>query len=59
MVHSIRGESEELIHELINACNPQVHFEDDARGKYLELLGYKKEELALKVCVMHPYNIIE
>ncbi|TSS11531.1 Protein transport protein Sec31A [Bagarius yarrelli] len=26
----------------------KVHFEDDARGKYLELLGYKKEELALK-----------
>ncbi|XP_017344929.1 protein transport protein Sec31A isoform X9 [Ictalurus punctatus] len=27
----------------------KVHFEDDARGKYLELLGYKKEELALKI----------
>uniref|UniRef100_A0A8B9KRZ6 Protein transport protein Sec31A n=1 Tax=Astyanax mexicanus TaxID=7994 RepID=A0A8B9KRZ6_ASTMX len=27
----------------------KVQFEDDARGKYLELLGYKKEELALKV----------
>ncbi|XP_076875668.1 protein transport protein Sec31A isoform X10 [Brachyhypopomus gauderio] len=27
----------------------KIHFEDDARGKYLELLGYKKEELALKI----------
>ncbi|KAI4883950.1 hypothetical protein NFI96_027632 [Prochilodus magdalenae] len=27
----------------------KVHFEDDPRGKYLELLGYKKEELALKI----------
>uniref|UniRef100_A0A8C2G545 Protein transport protein Sec31A n=1 Tax=Cyprinus carpio TaxID=7962 RepID=A0A8C2G545_CYPCA len=27
----------------------KVNFEEDARGKYLELLGYKKEELALKV----------
>ncbi|XP_049324764.1 protein transport protein Sec31A isoform X2 [Astyanax mexicanus] len=27
----------------------KVQFEDDARGKYLELLGYKKEELALKI----------
>ncbi|MCI4388403.1 hypothetical protein PGIGA_G00085410 [Pangasianodon gigas] len=27
----------------------KVHFEDDARGKYLDLLGYKKEELALKI----------
>ncbi|XP_036451794.1 protein transport protein Sec31A isoform X2 [Colossoma macropomum] len=27
----------------------KVHFEDDTRGKYLELLGYKKEELALKI----------
>ncbi|XP_046873783.1 protein transport protein Sec31A isoform X2 [Hypomesus transpacificus] len=27
----------------------KVNFEDDARGKYLELLGYKKEELALKI----------
>ncbi|XP_072514145.1 protein transport protein Sec31A isoform X8 [Salminus brasiliensis] len=27
----------------------KVHFEDDARGKYLELLGYKKEELAIKI----------
>uniref|UniRef100_A0A8C2KC72 Protein transport protein Sec31A n=1 Tax=Cyprinus carpio TaxID=7962 RepID=A0A8C2KC72_CYPCA len=27
----------------------QVNFEEDARGKYLDLLGYKKEELALKV----------
>lgn len=31
----------------------QVHFENDARGKYLELLGYKKEELALKVDMLH------
>uniref|UniRef100_A0A6Q2XTX7 Protein transport protein Sec31A n=1 Tax=Esox lucius TaxID=8010 RepID=A0A6Q2XTX7_ESOLU len=30
----------------------KVNFENDARGKYLELLGYKKEELAAKVrCV--------
>uniref|UniRef100_A0A673YJS9 Protein transport protein Sec31A n=1 Tax=Salmo trutta TaxID=8032 RepID=A0A673YJS9_SALTR len=27
----------------------KVNFENDARGKYLELLGYKKEELAAKV----------
>uniref|UniRef100_A0A3B1JXY7 Protein transport protein Sec31A n=1 Tax=Astyanax mexicanus TaxID=7994 RepID=A0A3B1JXY7_ASTMX len=29
----------------------KVQFEDDARGKYLELLGYKKEELALKAAL--------
>ncbi|XP_031433326.1 protein transport protein Sec31A isoform X2 [Clupea harengus] len=27
----------------------KINFEDDSRGKYLELLGYKKEELALKI----------
>lgn len=27
----------------------QANFESDIRGKYLELLGYNKEELALKV----------
>ncbi|KAJ8286744.1 hypothetical protein GJAV_G00042790 [Gymnothorax javanicus] len=27
----------------------KVNFEDDTRGKYMELLGYKKEELALKI----------
>ncbi|XP_045544749.1 protein transport protein Sec31A isoform X4 [Salmo salar] len=27
----------------------KVNFENDARGKYLELLGYKKEELAAKI----------
>ncbi|KAK7120107.1 hypothetical protein R3I94_020205 [Phoxinus phoxinus] len=27
----------------------KVNFEEDARGKYLELLGYKKEELTLKI----------
>ncbi|XP_059401593.1 protein transport protein Sec31A-like [Carassius carassius] len=27
----------------------KVNFEEDAQGKYLELLGYKKEELALKI----------
>uniref|UniRef100_A0AAR2KT91 Protein transport protein Sec31A n=1 Tax=Pygocentrus nattereri TaxID=42514 RepID=A0AAR2KT91_PYGNA len=31
----------------------KVHFEDDARGKYLELLGYKKEELVLKVILVN------
>lgn len=36
----------------------QVHFEDDARGKYLELLGYKKEELAIKVILIHTRDII-
>uniref|UniRef100_A0A8C7VQ98 Protein transport protein Sec31A n=1 Tax=Oncorhynchus mykiss TaxID=8022 RepID=A0A8C7VQ98_ONCMY len=30
----------------------KVNFENDARGKYLELLGYKKEELAAKVDCM-------
>lgn len=39
-------------------CYSQVHFEDDARGKYLELLGYKKEELALKVILLPPHFII-
>uniref|UniRef100_A0A673YJX7 Protein transport protein Sec31A n=1 Tax=Salmo trutta TaxID=8032 RepID=A0A673YJX7_SALTR len=29
----------------------KVNFENDARGKYLELLGYKKEELAAKPAV--------
>uniref|UniRef100_A0A3P8XBA2 Protein transport protein Sec31A n=1 Tax=Esox lucius TaxID=8010 RepID=A0A3P8XBA2_ESOLU len=29
----------------------KVNFENDARGKYLELLGYKKEELAAKIAV--------
>ncbi|KAJ3605859.1 hypothetical protein NHX12_027902 [Muraenolepis orangiensis] len=27
----------------------KVHFDSDVRGKYLELLGYKKEELAAKI----------
>ncbi|XP_056091835.1 protein transport protein Sec31A isoform X1 [Rhinichthys klamathensis goyatoka] len=27
----------------------KVNFEEDARGQYLELLGYKKEELTLKI----------
>ncbi|XP_062409795.1 protein transport protein Sec31A isoform X3 [Sardina pilchardus] len=27
----------------------KVNFENDSRGKYLELLGYNKEELALKI----------
>lgn len=27
----------------------QANFESDVRSKYLELLGYNKEELALKV----------
>lgn len=27
----------------------KVNFESDIRSKYLELLGYNKEELALKV----------
>ncbi|XP_030625928.1 protein transport protein Sec31A isoform X2 [Chanos chanos] len=27
----------------------KVNFENDVRGKYLELLGYKKEEVALKI----------
>lgn len=27
----------------------QANFESDIRGKYLELLGYNKEELTLKV----------
>ncbi|KAM4635193.1 protein transport protein Sec31A isoform 2-T2 [Polymixia lowei] len=27
----------------------KVNFENDVRGKFLELLGYKKEELALKI----------
>uniref|UniRef100_A0A8C9RBV1 Protein transport protein Sec31A n=1 Tax=Scleropages formosus TaxID=113540 RepID=A0A8C9RBV1_SCLFO len=30
----------------------KVNFENDTRGKYLELLGYNKEELALKVSVI-------
>uniref|UniRef100_A0A8C2G5P1 Protein transport protein Sec31A n=1 Tax=Cyprinus carpio TaxID=7962 RepID=A0A8C2G5P1_CYPCA len=31
----------------------KVNFEEDARGKYLELLGYKKEELALKTDLLN------
>lgn len=27
----------------------KVHFEEDSRGKYLELLGYKKDDLGQKV----------
>lgn len=27
----------------------KVNFEDDSRGKYLELLGYRKEDLGKKV----------
>uniref|UniRef100_A0AAR2INJ9 Protein transport protein Sec31A n=1 Tax=Pygocentrus nattereri TaxID=42514 RepID=A0AAR2INJ9_PYGNA len=37
----------------------KVHFEDDARGKYLELLGYKKEELVLKVILVHNGPVVE
>ncbi|XP_023438619.1 protein transport protein Sec31A isoform X32 [Dasypus novemcinctus] len=29
----------------------KVNFEDDSRGKYLELLGYRKEELAKKIAL--------
>uniref|UniRef100_A0A8C9SI83 Protein transport protein Sec31A n=1 Tax=Scleropages formosus TaxID=113540 RepID=A0A8C9SI83_SCLFO len=32
----------------------KVNFENDTRGKYLELLGYNKEELALKVSILEP-----
>uniref|UniRef100_A0A673JB89 Protein transport protein Sec31A n=1 Tax=Sinocyclocheilus rhinocerous TaxID=307959 RepID=A0A673JB89_9TELE len=34
----------------------KVNFEEDARGKYLDLLGYKKEELALKVFLCKTLN---
>uniref|UniRef100_A0A673GUL4 Protein transport protein Sec31A n=1 Tax=Sinocyclocheilus rhinocerous TaxID=307959 RepID=A0A673GUL4_9TELE len=30
----------------------KVNFEEDARGKYLELLGYKKEELKSCICLI-------
>uniref|UniRef100_A0A8C1RM54 Protein transport protein Sec31A n=1 Tax=Cyprinus carpio TaxID=7962 RepID=A0A8C1RM54_CYPCA len=36
----------------------KVNFEEDARGKYLELLGYKKEELALKVFLCAHSDLI-
>uniref|UniRef100_A0A671N566 Protein transport protein Sec31A n=1 Tax=Sinocyclocheilus anshuiensis TaxID=1608454 RepID=A0A671N566_9TELE len=35
----------------------KVNFEEDARGNYLELLGYKKEELALKVFLCLDQNL--
>lgn len=31
----------------------KVNFEDDSRGKYLELLGYKREDLGKKVNSLH------
>ncbi|XP_051764063.1 protein transport protein Sec31A isoform X7 [Ctenopharyngodon idella] len=44
----------------------KVNFEEDARGKYLEILGYKKEELALKIasalegnCKSDAANVVE
>ncbi|XP_051542451.1 protein transport protein Sec31A-like isoform X11 [Myxocyprinus asiaticus] len=44
----------------------KVNFEDDARGKYLELLGYKEEELAIKIasalegdCKSDKDNVVE
>ncbi|XP_051973352.1 protein transport protein Sec31A-like isoform X6 [Xyrauchen texanus] len=44
----------------------KVNFEDDARGKYLELLGYKEEELAIKIasalegdCKSDEANVVE
>ncbi|KAF7701356.1 hypothetical protein HF521_002521 [Silurus meridionalis] len=43
-VESAQNEFEKTIWAFL-----KVHFEDNARGKYLDLLGYKKEELALKI----------
>uniref|UniRef100_A0A8C7G2S1 Protein transport protein Sec31A n=1 Tax=Oncorhynchus kisutch TaxID=8019 RepID=A0A8C7G2S1_ONCKI len=34
----------------------KVNFENDARGKYLELLGYKKEELAAKALLTGDFQ---
>lgn len=34
----------------------KVNFEDDSRGKYLELLGYRKEDLGKKV---NPFCLIK
>ncbi|XP_026128980.1 protein transport protein Sec31A-like isoform X5 [Carassius auratus] len=43
-IEAARSEFEKTVWSFL-----KVNFEEDARGKYLELLGYKKEELALKI----------
>ncbi|XP_067290169.1 protein transport protein Sec31A isoform X1 [Pseudorasbora parva] len=43
-IEAARNEFEKTIWSFL-----KVNFEEDARGKYLELLGYKKEELTLKI----------
>lgn len=46
------------LHCVILLCL-QANFESDIRSKYLELLGYNKEELALKVkCFFLGYYLI-
>ncbi|XP_042323081.1 protein transport protein Sec31A isoform X11 [Sceloporus undulatus] len=36
----------------------KVHFEEDSRGKYLELLGYKKDDLGQKITsALHKENL--
>uniref|UniRef100_A0A665WYF4 Protein transport protein Sec31A n=1 Tax=Echeneis naucrates TaxID=173247 RepID=A0A665WYF4_ECHNA len=38
----------------------KANFESDIRSKYLELLGYNKEELALKVkCISRPHIVLK
>lgn len=41
----------ELQYILFNFCFLKVNFEEDSRVKYLELLGYKKDDLRKKVNV--------
>ncbi|XP_059395575.1 protein transport protein Sec31A-like isoform X2 [Carassius carassius] len=43
-IEAARSEFEKTVWSFL-----KVNFEEDARGKYLDLLGYKKEELALKI----------
>uniref|UniRef100_A0A2K5PTA2 Protein transport protein Sec31A n=1 Tax=Cebus imitator TaxID=2715852 RepID=A0A2K5PTA2_CEBIM len=37
----------------------KVNFEDDSRGKYLELLGYRKEDLGKKVNFWETLNVVD
>ncbi|XP_051972394.1 protein transport protein Sec31A-like isoform X5 [Xyrauchen texanus] len=60
-IEAAQNESEKTVWSFL-----KVKFEVDARGKYLELLGYKKDELALKIgsalegnCKSDDVNVVE
>ncbi|XP_051539199.1 protein transport protein Sec31A-like isoform X6 [Myxocyprinus asiaticus] len=60
-IEAAQNESEKTVWSFL-----KVNFEVDARGKYLELLGYKKDELALKIasalegnCKSDDANVVE